>query len=264
MLNARTAYLGDIDRMIDYQIHIIEESIATTKMTALLVFFLGVLVYLVYRYRLNQIYSDIEKACSIDTDGTKKTVYTQEIDFLLKHVVRKSSQTPLNPNLIHPLSGLNNEKGLLNAFNAKKAGRSGNAVFLGLFEIDQFKTLVSTLSKEDVANIFKKLGEMIGMYEQPLDVIAHLDDDRIVFLMSRSSKQSALAECEKFLHSVEESNFSTSQGIIKITLSGGFLLKPPAKSIDEAVEDALKLIEKGQENGGNRVTQHRNRTDSFN
>ncbi len=263
MMNARSAYLEDIDRMIDYQIHVIEESIATVKMTALLLFVAGLMIFFLYRYRLDQIYSDIDKVCSIDTDGSQKTIHTQEIDFLTKHVIRKSSQLSINPNLIHPSSNLNNEKGLVTAFNAKKAGRSGNTVFLALFEIDQYPSLIQSFSKEDVAGIFKKLGEMITMYEQPLDVIAHMDNDRLVFLMSRSTKQSALEECEKFVHSVEESNFSTSQGIIKITLSGGFLLKPPAKSIDEAINEAQTLIEKAKENGGSRVNQVRERTQSY-
>lgn len=264
MMKGRTAFLSDIDRMIDYQIHIIQESIATAKMVAVLLFFTGLIVFLLYRYRLSQIYHDIDKACSVDTDGSAKQASTQEIDFLLKRLIRKSSQNSLNPNLINPLSGLSNEKGLISTFNAKKAGKSGNTVFLTLFEIDQYTALINILSKEDMGNLFKKLGDILNMYEQPLDVIAHMDNDRIVFLMSRNSKQLALQEAEKIVHTVEESTFSTSQGPIKITLSGGFLLKPPAKSIDEAVEDALKLIEKGQESGGNRVIQHRNRNDSFN
>jgi hypothetical protein len=140
MLNARTAYLADIDRMTDYQIHLIQESIDTAKMIAFVVLMAGLLVFLLYRYRLNQIYRDIHKACSVDTDGTRKVIATQEIDFLLKRL-RKSSQDSLNPNLLNPLSGLNNEKGLINAFNAKKAGKAGNTVFLALFEIDHYSSL---------------------------------------------------------------------------------------------------------------------------
>ena len=264
MMNARTAFLGDIDRMMDYQVHIIQESIATAKMVAIFLFIAGFIVFLLYRYRLNQIYSDIDKACSVDTDGSAKLVLTQEIGFLLKRLIRRSSQNPLNPNLINPLSGLNNEKGLINAFNAKKAGKSGHNVFLSLFEIDHYTSLLNTLSKEDMGNIFKKLGDILNMYEQPLDVIAHTDDNHLVFLMSRNTKQLALEESEKIIHTVEESSFTTAQGPIKITLSGGFLLKPPAKSIDEGVEEALKLIEKAKETGGNRIAQQRNRHNSHN
>lgn len=262
MMNARTAYVKDIDRTIDYQVHVIEELVATVKMTALLLFAAGLMIFFLYRYRLNQIYSDIDKVCSIDTDGSQKTVYTQEIDFLTKHVIRKSSQASTNPNLIHPSSNLNNEKGLVTAFNAKKASRSGNTVFLALFEIDQYPSLIQSLNKEDIAGIFKKLGEMIRMYEQAFDVVAHLNNDQLVFLISRNSKQSALEECEKFVHSVKESNFLSSEGIVKITLSGGFLLKPPAKSINEAIAEAQTLIEKAKENGGNHVFQARERTRS--
>lgn len=262
MLNARTAYLADIDRMTDYQIHLIQESIDTAKMIALVVLMAGLLVFLLYRYRLNQIYRDIHKACSVDTDGTRKVIATQEIDFLLKRL-RKSSQDSLNPNLLNPLSGLNNEKGLINAFNAKKAGKAGNTVFLALFEIDGYASLINTLSKEDLKNLFHKLGEMFTMYEQPLDVIAHMDDDRLIFLMSRSSKKTAFEECEKIIQSVKESSFTTAQGPIKITLSAGFLLKPPVKTIDEGVQQALQLIEKAKESGGNCVFQLRDLSQSY-
>lgn len=264
MMNARSAFLADIDRMMDYQVHIIQESIATAKIVAIVLFVTGFIVFLLYRYRLNQIYNDIDKACSIDTDGSIKLVSTQEIDFLLKRLVRKSAQSSLNPNLINPLSGLNNEKGLINAFSAKKAGKSGNTVFLSLFEIDHYASLENSISKEDMGNIFKKLGDILTMYEQPLDVIAHTDDNHLVFLMSRNTKQLALEESEKIIHTVEESSFTTAQCPIKITLSAGFLLKPPAKSIDESIEEALKLIEKAKETGGNHVAQQRSRHNSHN
>ncbi len=98
------------------------------------------------------------------------------------------------------------------------------------------------------------------MYEQPFDVVAHMDNDRFVFLMSRSSKDNAYKESEKIIHSIQESSFITSQGPTKITLSGGFLLKPPSKSIEETVQEAAQLIVKAKELGGNRVAQVRDRS----
>ena len=101
------------------------------------------------------------------------------------------------------------------------------------------------------------------MYEQPLDITAQLDDDHIVCVLSRNSKQSAMEDCEKILHSIEESSFNTEKGLMKITLSAGFLLKIPVKSIEEAIDDALKLVEKAKESGGNRIAQLRDRADSY-
>jgi GGDEF domain-containing protein len=257
MMNARAAFLADIDRMMDYQIHVINQSIASAKMTAIILFFFTLIIFFLYRYRLNQIYLDIDQACSIDIDGSKKEAATHEVDFILKRLLRRSYQNALNPTLIHPISGLNNAKGLSAIFNAKKAGKAGSMVFLALFEIDQYELIINTLSKEDIENLFKKLGEIISMYEQPLDVIAHMEDDRFAFLLSRNSKQLALQECETIVQSIQESGFSAELGPIKITVSAGFLLKPPSKSIEETVEDAIKLIEKAKENGGNRVAQIR-------
>jgi GGDEF domain-containing protein len=254
MMSARSAFLADIDRMMDYQIHIINQSIATAKTTTILLFFTSLFIFLFYRYRLNQIYHDLDKVCSIDIDGTKKEVSTQEVDFILKRIFRRSSQDTVNPSLTNPISGLYNEKGLNSLFNSKKTGKSGNTVFLALFEIDQYPLIINTLSKEDIENLFIKLGEIISLYEQPLDLIGHLESDRLVFIMSRSSKQAALQECETIVQSVEESSFNAQLGPIKITVSAGFLLKPPVKSIEETIEDAIKLIEKAKEGGGNRVS----------
>lgn len=257
MMNARVAFLADIDRMMDYQIHVINQSIGTAKMTVILLFFSTLIIFFLYRYRLHQIYRDIDLACSIDINGTKKEASTQEVDFILKRLMRRSSQNILNPTLINPLSGLHNIKGLTTLFNSKKGGKADSMVFLALFEIDQYELIITTLAKEDIENLFKKLGEIISMYAQPLDLIAHMEDDRLAFLLSRNSKQIALQECETIVQSVQESNFSAELGPIQITLSGGFLLKPPSKSIEETVEDALKLIEKAKENGGNRIAQVR-------
>jgi GGDEF domain-containing protein len=263
MMQSRTIYLRDIDRMVDYQIHLMSKIASTAKLTAVVLFIFIFIIFFLYRYRLNQIYHDIDQACALDLDGTKASVFTKEFDFVLKRLARKSSQITTSPALSHPISGLNNEKGLNTAYNAKKAGRATNTLFLCAFEIDHYTSLVNSLTKEDMATIFKKVGDMISMYEQPLDTIAHLENDRIVFFLSRNSKEIALNECDKIVQSIAESTFSTTKGPIKITLSAGFLLKAPVKSLDDIIEEGIKLIEKAKENGGNRIAQLRGRTDSY-
>lgn len=104
---------------------------------------------------------------------------------------------------------------------------------------------------------------MISLYEQPLDVIAHTEDDRLVFVMSRPTKKAALDECEHIVKAVQDSSFLTSKGSIRITVSAGFMLKTPIKPLDESINDAVKLIAKAKENGGNRVAQLRESSGSF-
>ncbi len=107
------------------------------------------------------------------------------------------------------------------------------------------------------------MGEIVSLYEQPFDVIAQTEDDHLVFILSRNTKNTALEECEHIVRSVEEAVFTTSRGALRITLSAGFLLKIPVKGIEEGIEEGIKLIEKAKEAGGNRVAQLRDRADSF-
>ncbi|MCI4405864.1 MAG: hypothetical protein JHC35_01110 [Sulfuricurvum sp.] len=261
---AKTAFITDIDNLMLHTLENLNNSLKTAKITAIVLLVLSLLIFLRYRYRLIQVYKDIDTACALDTTGEQKTASTQEIDFILKRALRRNIQAPSAcSGLVNPSSGLNNLKGLLTVYNTKKTNRASNTTFLAVFEIDQYRTHLSTLSKEDRGNIFKKIGDIIALYEQPLDITAHLDDDHVVCVLSRNSKQSAMEDCEKILHSVEESSFNTEKGLIKITLSGGFLLKIPVKSIEEAIDDALKLVEKAKESGGNRITQLQDRADFY-
>lgn len=263
MIRARDVYLNDISHMIDFQIQHINQSIEMAKTTSMVLFILGLFIFLLYRFRLNQIYRDINKACSVDIDGTKAEVSTQEIDFIFKRLARKAPIANTNQSLLHPQSGLNNEKGMLTMYNAKKTVKTSNSLFVAIFEIDQHTTLSKSLSKEDMSALYKKIGEIINMYEQPMDVIAHLDSKNFVFIMSRNSKDIALNEAEKIVQSVHDSAFNTAKGPIKVTISGGILLKTPASSLESSILDAHKVMEKAKESGGNRVAQLREKADQF-
>ena len=263
MVSSQNLYLIEIDKMIDYQIQWITKSIGIAKITVLLLLLLSIATFLVYRWRLNQVYSDINKVCSLDMDGNKLVANTDEISFLIKRLARKTSSTSTSPDLLHSLSGINSEKGMLASYASQRSHKNINTFFLVVFEIDQYTSLTNGLSKEEMGSIFKKLGEILAMYEQPLDSIAHLDDDCLAFLMSRKSKEGALSDVEKIISSVSDSIFATSQGATKITLSAGFIVKLPAKSLKVSLHDAKKVMEKAKESGGNRVAQLREQVDAF-
>ncbi|MDD4855230.1 MAG: diguanylate cyclase [Sulfuricurvum sp.] len=263
MISARNLYLINIDNMIDYQIHLINESVGVAKITVLIITLLGLITFFFYQWRLNQIYRDIKKASSVDTDGTIHEVVTEEIDFIIKRLARKIPMVNTNPTLLNPQSGLNNQKGMLSVYTIKRNNKMAGSLFVVLFEIDQYKELEATLSKEDMGAIYKKLADILSMYEQPLDILAHLDDNRFAFIMARNSKDLALSEAEKIVESVKDSIFTTQQGVQKITLSGAIILKVPSKTLEESLPDVAKLIEKAKESGGNRIAQLRDKADMF-
>ncbi len=253
MIESQKTYRADIARMIDYEINLIHTSAYVAKTVALALFGIGMGVFLLYRYRLTQIYRDIDIACALDAGGEPKKVLTKEVDFILKRLSRKSTQSAGYASFNHPISGMNNQKGIISAFNAKKASRGSNHVFMALFEIDHCNSLTTSLNPEDLRNLLKKVGEIIGLYEQPLDVSGHLDNNQFVLLMSRPTKQSAFEDCEKIVHTIEAAGFSTAKGVIRITASAGFILKIPVKSLEDVMEDANKLVQQAKEKGGNRV-----------
>lgn len=263
MIVKRNPYLTDISAMIDYEIQMINASIELAKKSVIALIILAMFILLLYTYRLNQIYHDINLASSIDTDGTKPVVKMQEMDFILKRLARKSPIINTSQSLLNSESGLNNEKGMFTLYNAKKGTKSSNSLFLAVFEIDGHINLSNILSKDDIAAMYKKIGEIISMYEQPLDVIAHLDSNQFVFIMSRSSKDSALSDAEKIVNSVYDSSFNTAKGAVKITLSAGILLKTPASTLESAILDAKKVLNKSKESGGNRVAQLREKADQY-
>lgn len=263
MVSARNLYLVEIDQMMDYKIQRIYDSIVLAKITVLFLLLLTLATFIVYRWRLNQIYHDINQVCALDTDGTKLEAITDEINFIVKRLARRMPTTNTNPLLLHPLSGINSEKGMHTSYAAKRSHKKSTNHFLIIFEIDQYASLSSSLSKEEMGGIFKKLGEIIAMYEQALDIFAHLDDDRFAFLMSRNTKEGALNEVEKIISSVSDSIFATSQGATKITLSAGFIVKIPAKSLEDSLLDAKKVAERAKNSGGNRVAQLRDQVDTF-
>ncbi len=262
MIFERNLYSMDIDNMIDYQISLINESVWIAKIIVLIIAVLGLMTFFFYQWRLNQIYRDIKKASSVD-EGIQHETVTEEVDFIIKRLARKMPVVNTNPTLLDPQSGLNNQKGMNTVFNLKRNTKTMGSLFIVLFEIDQYKELEAKLSKEDIGTLYKKLADIFTMYEQPLDVIAHLDDNRFAFIMARSSKDLALSEAENIVQSVKDSIFTTQQGIEKITLSGGISLKIPSKTLEESLPDVAKLVEKAKESGGNRIAQLRDKADKF-
>lgn len=251
MLNSRNNYLNQISLLHTKESNNILELMQSVKYIAISLLFFNLLVWVLYRFRLNQVLIDIENSCSADYKENK--FHTEEFDFIGKRLLRKAPIVSSNSIHIHQPTELYNEKGIISIFNAKKVSRSANNVFLTLFEIDQY-SFFQKLSIENRYAIIKKIGETVSMYEQSLDIVGYLEkNDRIVFISSRLNRQLALDDAEKIRETVEESSFNTDKGPIKITLSGGILLKVPAKSIDEIIDDAADLIQKAHASGGNQI-----------
>jgi GGDEF domain-containing protein len=260
---AKSNYVVDIGKAVDYQIGLINDVVSLAITTTYVIFVISLLAFFFYQWRLKQIYNDIKYAYALDSGAEKEEANTEELDFIIKKLCRRIPSTNNNLTLLNPQSGLNNEKGMIASYNAKRTTKSTGTFFLTHFSIDKYSELESKLSKEEITNTIRKLGEILSMYEQPFDALGHLDNNTFAFLMSRSSKDVALSDAEKITSSVRESVFPISSGILKITLSGGFMLKAPSKTLEESLSDVIKITEKAKESGGNRIAQLRDTASVF-
>lgn len=263
MMSARAAYLNDINHMVDYQINIQNESILTLKMTVLILIAIFFSTYMIYSRRLSQIYGDIHSLSFMDSESEKHTILFKEMDFISKRMAKKGSTgAAATTGLIHPISGLANRQGLINLYNSKKTAKASTN-YLCLFQIDEIDKFTKELSSDDLGILYKKLAHVVSLYEDPLDVSAHLEDDTIVFILARSSKNDALQTCEHIVETFAHTPVLFSTGTQKATLSGGFLLKAPSQSLDNTIDEARKLLAIALENGGNKIAQLRPKGDMY-
>lgn len=251
MIESRNQYLKNLEILAKNEIETLLGIIETIMNIVFGLVIFNLSSWILYRYRLTQISEDIENTCS--TEFKTKIIHTKEFDYISKNLQRKVSAVTTNSTMIHQQTDLYNEKGMLSLFNAKKVSRSANNIFLTVFEIDQ-QNLFQRLSIENRYAIIKKIGDIIKMYEQSLDIIGYIEHhDRLVYISSRANRQIALDEAEKIRETVEEASFNTDKGPLKFTLSGGLLVKVPAKTIEDIIVDAAELIKRAQANGGNQI-----------
>lgn len=218
-------------------------------------FVLSLLLLLFIRQKQRLINIDLQFLYGVKTPGYQ--IRTQEVESIaanIKHSsVEKEQQTQMDP-----IAQIKNYKGLIQAFNNSKTLQRNNALCVCVFEIDHHTDLEKLYKKPFIEGIVRKIASMLSPYEGFHEIVGVMDESKFIFILSRSSKQEALKECEVFKESVAEAHFKTPEGVpIKITLSGGLVQKVPNKSIDTVIQYAAEVLKKAQENGINRIAQIR-------
>ena len=271
-LKERKANLEKANSALAYKINsmIIKNSAYEKKKFALEIyltlftFLVVLLATLWYSRQLKNIYRDIESLFSVDTDGSKdKTVYTQEVEVINKRMSRKPSLEE-SPDLIDPVTEINNYKGLLQVYANMKSKNEHNFVAVCLFEIDYFKELDEKYPKEFIQTVLKKIAFIISLNKQHHDVVGRCDKAQFCVVFSRNSKEQAYKDCETIRNTIADTVFKVPRGeALKLTVSGGFTIKPGNKTLAQAIEQAKEIVVTAQENGRNRIAQLRDHAEKF-
>ena len=193
-----------------------------------------------YRKRINDIYADIEFLSSTEKNYAEYQIYSIEADAISQRMKRKVT-TADNPAFLDQITGINNHKGMINAYGDKKGMKEQNFTSVTVIEVDNFSKSNRAYDQELTYAILKKIAFTISLHEQPTDVIARTDYNQFTIVFSRASKEQSYKDIDIIRQSISELKFKTPKGE-NITVSGGYVVKPGHSSLDEAIKNAKDIL----------------------
>ncbi len=261
--SAKADLLNQLNEMIMSNIDDEHKKLSFTKWFVYVSLFLTFVGAIWYSRKLTLIYDDIKSLFAIGSERSSEAILTKEVDSIKMRMVRKPTLSQ-NPSMIDPVTGIKNYKGMIQAYSEKKGMKENNFTIVCVFEIDNFKEYEKNLSKDYTQSVLKKISFIISLYEQPTDVIARIEYDQFVIILSRETKRKAFEDCEAIRKSIEETQFNNPQGgKIPFTLSGGFAIKQNNKSLESAITFAKELLQTAKEKGKNCIAQISDHAEKF-
>ncbi len=197
-----------------------------------------------YRNKLKHILSDIEFLSSVGSKKAKdyKPV-TLEADAILMKMSKKRSPATVDSNYLDPVTNILNNKGLYVMYAQRKSLKNQQFTSVTVFEIDNFSKKNKNYPQELIQAILKKIAYTLSLYEQISDVMARTDFNQFTMVISRTTKDQCFKDIETIKQTINELKFKLPNGkITNITISGGFVIKPTNKSLDEAISQAKQLM----------------------
>jgi len=249
--------ISQINNTIFHNLAYNEEKFHILEKIAIVILVLVFLLTLWYRRRLNSIYQDILFLYSVDKNRATYRIFSSEVDAIALRIKKTNTSTE-NPAMIDPVTGINNNKGLLHAYAEKKGMKESNFTSLTIIEIDNFSKANRAYSQELTQLILKKVAFTISLHEQSTDVIARTDYNQFTIILSRASKEQSFRDMEIIRQSISEIKFQTQdKKPIHVTISGGYVIKPNNKHLDETINQAKKVLEYAKNTGRNKISQLR-------
>lgn len=193
-----------------------------------------------YRKRINDIYADIKFLSSTEKNYAEFQIFSIEADAIAQRMKRKVVTTD-NPAFIDQITGINNSKGLINAYGDKKGMKEENFTSVTVIEVDNFSKSNRAYDQELTQAILKKIAFTISLHEQPTDVIARTNYNQFTIVLSRASKEQAYKDVDIIRQSISELKFKTPKGE-NITVCGGHVVKSGHTSLDEAMKGAKDIL----------------------
>ncbi len=241
--------LGQIDLIVSRALSYNKSKLDIHKNVSYAEFAIIIFITFWYRKRLKLIYRDLQYLNGNQQKGY--IISTEEVDSITMKMKRKPSSTE-NPDMIDLVTGINNTKGLMSSYAEKKGMKDDNYTSVTVFEVDNFLADRKKQPQEFINGTLKKIAFSLSLHEQATDVMARTDQNQFTIILSRQNKEESFKEMDIIRQNISELNFN---GEIKITISGGYIIKPNNTTLEEAIRQAKNIMYYAQKVGGNRISQ---------
>jgi diguanylate cyclase (GGDEF)-like protein len=243
-------------------------------------FFITLIVSVLLKLKLTLLYRDIEELP--DNDDTYVDLHQQDIKIaknteikvteVIKEKDTKAKDTKIedvkintdkednnisndNSLTLDPITGINNDKGLLSCFEDKKDIKDSDCISVTILEIDKFSKLSTKYSKEVTQSILKKITSIILFHVETTDIIAKTDYNQFTIILSRQSESQSIDDINTIHQSISEMKITNDElGDIILTISAGFMVKHKSISIDEVLEKTNQLMLHSRKKGGDMIS----------
>lgn len=199
-------------------------------------------------------------------NSPKPDAFTEDIQQVLKIIEYPASVVVDNARLHERTKKMAITDGLTRLYNHKhfyelleqefhRTKRYQASVVMIMIDIDFFKQINDTYGHQVGDDILKELAIVVRSQVRDIDILARYGGEEFAALLPQTSLEQAAIVAERIRNAVEKNEFSTSKGIIKITVSLGVSGYPEMdiNSQVELVKRADAALYRAKETGKNRV-----------
>ena len=183
-------------------------------------------------------------------EHTRASGLTQRVSELESEMRRLSDEVTTDP-----LTQVANRRGLLQAFDALRAGhqRSGNALAVGLLDIDNFKRLNDELGHGVGDEALRALAATVGQALRPTDLVARYGGEEFVVLLPDTPADEGQQILTRLQRSLSGGLFLHEDKQVLVTFSAGVTAYREGEAIETALERADQALYEAKRTGKNRT-----------
>jgi diguanylate cyclase (GGDEF)-like protein len=153
------------------------------------------------------------------------------------------------------LTGLYNRRYLDSRldFEVKRAERYNRQIALAMADVDRFKGVNDQHSHMVGDDVLRTIANILRTQCRSIDIIARYGGEEFLLCFPETTKENALAVCEKIRKQVEEYDWAKLQPGLTVTLSVGVAAGPPSYDVDALIAAADEKLYEAKRGGRNRV-----------